>query len=84
MFLEVVFNPLAAYCERAFLGQGNEFRRIIDDFFRYSGFEQIAICPIVPYPFHDSKSRGASEVLDGLEFASPSVLLFTRLGDGVE
>jgi len=39
MFLEVVFNPLAAYCEQAFLGQGNEFRRIIDDFFRNSGLE---------------------------------------------
>ena len=84
MFLEVLFNPLAAYCELASFGHGDEFRRIIDDFFGNSGFEQIAICPIIRYPFYDSWSCGASEIVDGLEFASASVLLFTRLGDGVE
>ena len=80
----MLVNPLAAYCELAFFGHGDEFRRTIDDFFWDSGFEQIAICPIVRYPFYDPWRRGMSEIVDGLEFASAPVLLFTGLGDRVE
>ena len=84
IFLEVLINPLAAYGEPASLGHGNEFRRIIDDFFGTSGLEQVVLGPLVLYPVYASGRCGTYEIVDGLELVSAPVFLFTRLGDRVE